>query len=175
MSNLDLLKSIRNLFGLRGVGNTSLMRMGTENYDRKFFVISHSREYSEELIRGSMYGIAKTVKDIISLYNYDSPVVIDHHVLASLISDTVKEIEDSNVRIYRMKNAINRLMPLIEYYQDRSIIIENLYLELAICRWWQFSKKKRLRSELLNKMGGFSRSAHIEKLFLDIEELLSHK
>ena len=176
MSNLDLLKAIRSLIGgLRGVGNTSLMRRGTDNYDREFFVISHSREYSEELLRGSKYGKAKTLYDINSLQGYSVPVVIDHHVLASSIANAINDIEKKNEHISQMNITIDKLMTITEYYQDRSHNIEDLALKLVLCRWWQFSKKKRLRNELLNKIMNYTQSPSIEELFGGLEGLLSKK
>lgn len=57
---------------------------------------------------------------------------------------------DSNTETYvNIDKVTNALMNLAEQYQDRTQRMEKLALELCDCRWWEFSRRSNVKSQIL--------------------------
>ena len=92
----DLYKDLSNLsliLGNRQSGNTTLMRMGTDNYDRDFLLVAHNRKYGTEITKNKR-AIIKTGRDL-EKNERNLPVAIDHHVLYLKLSEAVNFLGSS--------------------------------------------------------------------------------
>ena len=174
-NTIELLRIFRKLLGLREVGNTTLMKKGTENYDREFYVVSNSLDYSKEIVGASKYGNVVTMNNVEKLNGISSPVLIDHHLVAFVLANAIEKMDRNEEEMERMKKVIDKLMSIAEYYQDRSHKTEDLTIELLTCKWWQFSKKSRIKSELWSLILNNSKSPTIDELFGNIEDIISSK
>jgi hypothetical protein len=132
------------VFSRRQVGNTTLLKTGINNYDKPFNVVSHSLHYSKELIGDSKFGNPLAFSKTGSAIGSKNPVIIDHHLLGLIASESLDEIQKLEDRVEKSSDFMNRIMVMSERYQKRCHNIEDIALELWLCPWWNFGLKRKL-------------------------------
>jgi len=86
----------------RAVGHTTLLKRGTNNYDKPFFVLTHNTEAGNAL--------KFWPKNIISLHNLDRlrgsnrPLTIDNGAMIEILSDALFRIETQEGQIKTLKD-----------------------------------------------------------------------
>ncbi len=149
----------------RQVGNTTLMRKGTDNYDRKFAIVAKTQDNAKDLTenKNALFFSLGNLNDLNK--GYHLPIAIDHTALSALVSQAVDYIlssyseEDLNERV-------DPVMKLAELYQERCHKIERLSTDYAFCPWWMFGKRIKLRNKIKEHIKfEDSEDSEISKLF----------
>ena len=195
MKTLDKTKNILNnlllLWGTRQIGNTTLIKEGTNNYDLEFGLISHTKGFASEILsnspgKGKPYGI----DNLDVLKGLKIPIVVDHTVMVSILKDVLHHLDNSmpidqvhkeiekestrrvNVIADKYVSVIDKLTRLTEIYQERSHKVERLFLDLSILHWWQVSERKKLKKQIIDTIMQSNHNELIPELFQGLEDLV---
>jgi AAA+ ATPase superfamily predicted ATPase len=140
----EKLNFLISVFNRRQIGNTTLIKKGIDNYDRPFGVVSHNLSFSKEVIGESKFGNPLTITRTGSIVGSKTPVIIDHHLLHSIASESLEQIQNLEERVEKSSKFMNSVMVMSERYQKRCHNIEDIALELWLCPWWNFPLKRKL-------------------------------
>lgn len=145
------LRSLVEIISTRGVGHTSLMRIGTDSYSKKFIQlgVSHSQMRSAEK-EANPNAVFITINDVDQgkAKGLDLPVAVDNYVIRELAEDAALTIECMQSSLTTKNQVMEELMNLVEYYQDRTHSIEKLSFELATTPWWKVIRIIRLEKKI---------------------------
>jgi hypothetical protein len=163
---IDKIKDLIIAIGNRQVGNTTLMMKGTENYDRPYGVISHSVEYSEDLLSRNKSELGKgfSINNLDAIKETQIPVLIDNAALVHFLESVVKDMENSITK-EDAKKLMDPIMEMAEIYQDRSHQLEQSVLSYMLCPWWAPGRRREMKDEMLEKIKGFHGSKKLNKIF----------
>lgn len=195
MKSLDKTKNIlENLllhWGTRQIGNTTLIKEGTKNYDREFGLISHTKGFAQDILsttpgKGKPYSI----DNLDLLKGQKMPIVVDHAAMVNVLKDTLHHLNNSmpidqvNLEIEREStrkvnlvsdkyvSIIDKLTRLTEIYQERSHKVERLFLDLSILNWWQISERKKIKKQIIDTIMQSNHNELIPELFQGLEDLM---
>ena len=191
--SLNRIRSLIMILGHRQVGHTTLLRDGVKNYDRPFAVIAHDTDFANHLLIGSKAGLGKAFSmnslsnHINSIIGSQLPIAIDHATLVNELGLVLSLVEDSisNDDAEKMvKEAVNKskefqsdvikaLMDMSEIYQERTINIEALAMDYALCPWWRFSKKSKIKIKILHMIRENNTDPRLPSIFESIRDQVS--
>jgi hypothetical protein len=91
----------------RQVGHTTLMKEGTNHYDKPFFVLCHSMVHGESL----GFDVTNTISygNPDKLRGHNRPLVIDNGVIPEILSDAlmrIETLEEENEKLRKMSQTI---------------------------------------------------------------------
>jgi hypothetical protein len=163
---IDRIKDLIIAIGNRQVGNTTLMMKGTENYDRPYGIISHSVEYSEDLLSKNKTGLGKgfAISNLDKIKETQIPVLIDNAALVNFLENVASDMENSITK-EDAKKLMDPIMEMAEIYQDRSHQLEESVLSYMLCPWWAPGRRREIKNEMLEKIKGFHGSKKLNKIF----------
>jgi len=75
----------------RRAGHTTLMKEGTNHYDKDFFVLAHNMEYGETMGFGPKSAVSWQNLD--KLIGHNKPLAIDNGPMTELLADVLVRIE----------------------------------------------------------------------------------
>lgn len=157
MNISEKLKNLVEILSHRGVGHTTLLRTGTDTYNKPFIQLgmSHSQLNESDLLTNpNAIGLSISEIELTEHNGLKLPVAIDNYVIRELASDALFTIECMQGSIDRKKEVMEELMNIVEYYQDQVIEMEKASLELSMTPWWKIGKIIKLES-------------HIHKMIMD--------
>ena len=151
MNITSKLTALIEVISTRGVGHTTLLKTGTDNYQSDFIQlgISHAQLDQADLLSNPK-AKALTIRDI-ELGKHkglDLPVAIDNYIVRELASDALLTIECMSSSLEKKTAVMEELMNLVEYYQDRAHAIEKISFELATTPWWKVAKIIKLEKKI---------------------------
>lgn len=151
MNITDKLKALVRAISTRGVGHTTLMKVGTDSYPDKFIQVGFTMSSMKEAgADRNPNATLVTVDGIASgkIAGMDLPVAVDNHVIRELMADALLTIECMQSSIEIKNQVMNELMNIVEYYQERAHKIERIGLELALTPWWKINRIIRLEKQI---------------------------
>jgi hypothetical protein len=80
----------------------------------------------------------------------------------------ILEIKSELKKLATSNFLLPKMMDLIEHYQNRTHHAEKLIIAIFACKWWQFSKRKKLKAELLTYLHTMFNEHVSEDLFKEI-------
>lgn len=91
----------------RQVGHTTLMKEGTNHYDKPFFVLTHSMAHGESL----GFDVTNTIsyQNPDKLRGHNRPLVIDNGVMTEILSDAlmrIEALEEENQKLQKRNQLI---------------------------------------------------------------------
>jgi hypothetical protein len=195
MKTLDKTKNILNnlllLWGTRQIGNTTLAREGTKNYDREFGLISHTKGFAQDILSvSSGKGKPYSIDHLEAIIGEKMPIIVDHAAMVNVLKDVLHHLNNSmpidqvhqeierestrkvNLVTDKYVSVIDKLTRLTEIYQERSHKVERLFLDLTILHWWQFKEKKKLRKQIIDIIMESNSNELIPELFQGLEDLM---
>lgn len=150
----------------RQVGTTTLMQLGTNNYDREFIVVANTKVHAQMVIEKADAQLVKmaTLDNMHTFAHLNLPVAVDHHALVLLLEDVLDQIKDDEEKASQLIKIINTMMGICETYQNRAHTLEKLYADLIVTPWWRFKKNRELKNQILDAL-----SAALEDVNIDLE------
>lgn len=187
----EIIRNLSALWGTRQVGNTTLIREGTKNYDREFALVSHTKGFATDVLSVSG-GVGKpfSIDNLNALEGQKIPVVVDHAAMVNVLKDALyhlnnslpidrvhEEIEKESHRKVKETSEkyvsiIDKLTRLTEIYQERSHKVERLFLDLSILHWWQISERKKIKKQIIDTIMKSNHNELIPELFQGLEDLM---
>lgn len=156
MTIFDKLTALIDAISKRGVGHTSLMKRGTDSYERPFLQIGSTlTEMKQAGLDQNPNCKLCTIEGIASgkAKGLDLPVAIDNYVIREVMLDALLTLESMKVSLEAKNQVMEELMNIIEYYQDRAHSIETISMELAVTPWYKVRKlislEKRIHQMIL--------------------------
>jgi len=124
---MDIINTIEHLriylLTSRGVGHSTLMKIGTNNYKRDKFVLCSERRIGESL--GLRKSETLSMDSLQTLRGDNRPMVMDNSALVQMFSDIllkVKELEAENISL---RNELNNDRGMVikppEFYRNTHI------------------------------------------------------
>lgn len=98
----------------RKVGHSTLMKKGTDNYDKNKLVIAYDKASGKTL--DLKYDEIVSWNDLTHLIGHNNPIAIDNDVMLKMLEETleyIKELEQYKNQIIEIKKIINK------DYEDR--------------------------------------------------------
>ena len=189
---VNILENILALWGIRQVGNTTLMKEGLKNYNRDFALVSHTKGFADEILMSgcSDKGKPASIDNLQTLVGSKMPVAVDHTVMVGLLKDTLHHLNNSvpidkhnqeiEIQSRRRVEAVtqkyvsivDKLTRLTEIYQERSHKVERLFLDLSILHWWEIRERKRIKKEIIDVIMQSNNDELIPELFKGLEDLI---
>ena len=104
---LDLV-NVLGVLGVRGVGHTTLMMRGVENYDLPFSLVAHNFSYAKELATMSRNSNATPVPmwGLEALRGARKPIILDHWAVEFLVKDLINVIEEQEQHIKNLEEKL---------------------------------------------------------------------
>lgn len=147
MNLKEKLQTLLRVMSRRQVGNTTLMKVGTDKYERPFLLLSHKLDFSKYVLDGSENGKAVSMQSVEkAILANDVPVAIDHVVIQQALEESLAIVE----KYEDAAKIIPDLMKLTEYFQQRTHDLESLSMKRQMCAPWDFSRKRQLDKEILD-------------------------
>ena len=146
---LQKLASVISTLSTRQVGHTTLMKKGTDSYDRPFGVIVHSMDFGKQVLGENPNGKAFTLNTIDSSNGSKIPLVFDNHTLAKFLGDIHWELESAIKAAEGAKKNQKIIMDFFEDYQSMAIDAEYILMDYVDLPWWKFAKKRSLMSKYI--------------------------
>jgi hypothetical protein len=140
MTTVDKIKSLISAISKRGIGHTELMKQGTMHYDRPFAIVANTMDSAKRLAEGSDLAKPVTISTLNQLIGTDLPVAIDHYQVQELLQSALIEISDRDFKLQRAMTIQEKMMTLVELYQNRAHEIESISMDLLTCKWWNVKK-----------------------------------
>lgn len=158
MSIIHKLRALVEAISTRGVGHTTLMKLGTEAYSKPYIQIGSTMSSMKEAsLDKNPNAKLITIDEILTGKLKGStamPVAIDNYVIREVLSDAILTIECMQDSIEKKNQVMEELMNIVEYYQDRSHTFERIGLELAYTPWWKIARiiklEKRIHKAILD-------------------------
>lgn len=185
---LERLKILHSVFGRRQVGHTTLLVSGAKNYDREFGIISHKMDFSNQLLNLSenKMGKAFSINNLSSLIGSKIPVAMDNAAWTIELERVISVLESckSESEVQRMiesevdrnsrsfNTVIKDLIEIAELYQERSHKTESAIMEYALCKPWEFRKKSKLKTNIINLITESNSDKRIPELFKSLNQLI---
>lgn len=185
---LENLKFLLSVFGQRQVGHTTLLLNGTKNYDRSFGVISHKMDFSNEILNMSNNSLGKafSINNLSALAGHKIPVIMDNAAWSRILEEVITALENSiddevvTEMIKKERETVSKsfstvisgLMEITEIYQERTHTTESLLMEYLLCRPWQFSKKSKLKDQILEQVTRANSDKRIPELFKSLSQFI---
>jgi hypothetical protein len=144
MSIKSKLQFLVSILSKRQVGNTTLQRMGTDNYDRPFVFVAHKLEYSRQILENSTKGKPASINSQYPMVGFDGPVAVDHHLIHTIATESLDQIDAMEMELEKAKGVLDKVMKMAERYQDRCHRAEDIMLDLWLCPWWNIPKRLQL-------------------------------
>lgn len=170
------LATVLGMLQKRQIGTTTLMQTGTNNYDREFILIANTKVHAQMVIEKADANLIKvaTLDNMHTFSHLNLPVAIDHHALELLLKDVQDEIRDNEEKIQNLTQIFNHMMTIVEAYQDRAHILEQLSSELVVTPWWQFKKVANIKGKMLDQLTELSsaKSTQVELEFKTVKQLI---
>jgi hypothetical protein len=152
MKNIkNILRELWSYLSIRQTGKTSLLKAGTDNYDRPHWVLVPTMKYGKTVLKTSnenqkLIGLNNLEK----LYGSRDPLIIDQEtnvMIFSMALDHINLLEmDRNVR----DKVIMELAELCEMYQEDSHIMEKHIMDGLQIPFWNFVKRISYRKKSLD-------------------------
>lgn len=195
MKTLDktkhILENLSMLWGTRQIGNTTLTKEGTKNYDREFALVSHTKGFAQDILSTSPgKGKPYSIDNLDLLKGEKMPIVVDHAAMVNVLRDTLHHLNNSmpiaqvheevekesrrrvNLVVDKYVSVIDKLTRLTEIYQERSHKVERLFLDLSILHWWQISERKKIKKEIIDTIMQSNHNELIPELFQGLEDIM---
>lgn len=195
MKTLDktkhILENLSMLWGTRQIGNTTLTKEGTKNYDREFGLVSHTKGFAQDILSTSPgKGKPYSIDNLDLLKGEKMPIVVDHAAMVNVLRDTLHHLNNSmpiaqvheevekesrrrvNLVVDKYVSVIDKLTRLTEIYQERSHKVERLFLDLSILHWWQISERKKIKKEIIDTIMQSNHNELIPELFQGLEDIM---
>lgn len=195
MKTLDktkhILENLSMLWGTRQIGNTTLTKEGTKNYDREFGLVSHTKGFAQDILSTSPgKGKPYSIDNLDLLKGEKMPIVVDHAAMVNVIRDTLHHLNNSmpiaqvheeiekesrrrvNLVVDKYVSVIDKLTRLTEIYQERSHKVERLFLDLSILHWWQISERKKIKKQIIDTIMQSNHNELIPELFQGLEDIM---
>lgn len=195
MKTLDktkhILENLSMLWGTRQIGNTTLTKEGTKNYDREFGLVSHTKGFAQDILSTSPgKGKPYSIDNLDLLKGEKMPIVVDHAAMVNVLRDTLHHLNNSmpiaqvheevekesrrrvNLVVEKYVSVIDKLTRLTEIYQERSHKVERLFLDLSILHWWQISERKKIKKEIIDTIMQSNHNELIPELFQGLEDIM---
>jgi hypothetical protein len=146
---LQKLASVISTISTRGVGHTTLMKKGTDSYDRPFGIISHSTPSGKEILGENQNGSVYTIDTIDNMRGAKMPVIFDNHILAKFLGDIHWELESAIKTAEGARKNQKIIMDFFEEYQNMAIDAEYVLMDYVELPWWKIAKKRSLMSKYI--------------------------
>jgi hypothetical protein len=195
MKTLDktkhILENLSMLWGTRQIGNTTLTKEGTKNYDREFGLVSHTKGFAQDILSTSPgKGKPYSIDNLDLLKGEKMPIVVDHAAMVNVLRDTLHHLNNSmpiaqvheevekesrrrvNLVVDKYVSVIDKLTRLTEIYQERSHKVERLFLDLSILHWWQISERKKIKKQIIDTIMQSNHNELIPELFQGLEDIM---
>lgn len=95
----------------RQIGHTTLMKIGTNNYEKEKLVLSYNMSHGDNL--GFKRNEIVSWQNLERLCGHRKPMVIDNWTLSVILSDTLKEIEkleEENRKLLEQKRNVLKIL-----------------------------------------------------------------
>lgn len=160
MNLKEKLRTIINVMRRRQVGNTTLMKKGTDSYERPFLLLSHKLDFSKYVLDTSENGKPVSMQSVEKALAGigDVPVAIDHVVVQQLLEESLSVVEKYDAAAKLSKD----LMEIVEFFQEHTHALEALSMKRQLCAPWDFSRKIQLDKEIMALI-----SDHYEKKVIE--------
>jgi hypothetical protein len=187
----NILENLSMLWGTRQIGNTTLIKEGTKNYDREFGLIGYSKDSASDILSTSPgKGKPYSIDNLDSLKGKKMPIVVDHSAMINVLKYALYHLNNSmpmekvhqeiEIESTRRVNAvsdkyvsvIDKLTRLTEIYQERSHKVERLFLDSSILHWWQISERKKIKKQIIDTVMQSNQNELIPELFQGLEDIM---
>jgi hypothetical protein len=171
-----ILKELEQYLSIRGVGKTTLLKDGVDEYNRYHWIVVPTIEYGHK-----MFGRDNKLHNYVTLNNLTNnlrgtsqAMVIDQEANLQIFKMALNEIDKLDTEIEMINRIRNSLLDLIGLYQSDSHALQNhIMCEMQI-KWWEFSKRwfhrksTKLLMELIQE-----NSKRYSDIFNQISELIN--
>jgi AAA+ ATPase superfamily predicted ATPase len=161
------LRQLLSVIGSRGVGHTTLIKKGVENYDRKFGVIGLNSDHASQLAEGRDLAVGASMRSLSKFEDMSIPVVVDNSAWYTIISEVITLLESSMLK-EDIRPIADNLMTLVEVYQERSHKIESAIVDYFVCPFWRFSEKTKIRQEIVDLIVESNNDRRLEYAFKNL-------
>lgn len=161
------LRQLLGVIGSRGVGHTTLMKKGVENYDRKFGVIGLNSDHANQLTEGRDLAVGASIRSLPKFEGMNIPVVVDNSAWYTIISEVITLLESSMLK-EDIRPITNNLMVLVEVYQERSHKIESAIVDYFVCPFWAFRKKAEIQKQIVELIIESNNDRRLEYAFKNL-------
>jgi hypothetical protein len=187
----NILENLSMLWGTRQIGNTTLIKEGTKNYDREFGLIGYSKDSASDILSTSPgKGKPYSIDNLDSLKGKKMPIVVDHTAMVNVLKYALYHLNNSmpmekvhqeierestrrvNVVSDKYVSVIDKLTRLTEIYQERSHKVERLFLDSSILHWWQISERKKIKKQIIDTIMQSNQNELIPELFQGLEDIM---
>lgn len=145
---------------VRGKGKTKLLKTGVDSYDKKFHLVTVNHEQAKLITKNKNCNMV-TLGNLGNLIGSDKPIIIDQEAFAVLADNSITEMN-------RISKTLDTVLEIAEKYQGIYHEYNLKTLEYFATPWYKFSKKRKLRKELID----FDKEMEIGNLYDKFTEIL---
>lgn len=162
------LRQLLDVIGTRQVGHTTLMKKGTDNYDKEFGVVGLSTDQAKQLVGENRdIVIPASLKSLGRFEGMKIPVAIDNSVWYTVISNVIGILENSMLK-EDIRKITDNLMVLVEVYQERSHKIELAIVDYILCPFWHLPRKTKIKKEIVDLIYESNNDRRLEYAFKNL-------